>query len=1038
MTARVFTIPPSAPFLRTLIMAMMDGRLDVAPAADPLVLAATTLYLPTRRAGRLLRDAFLETFDGKAMILPRIVALGDIDEDEFALADPTDAATGDLAAALALPEAIGARERCLLLASLVMKWAATPGVKAAGGNPLIAQTPAAAYALAEDLARLIDDMTLRAVPWSALDDLVPDEFDQYWELTLRFLKEVIHDGWNDALKVLGKSEPAARRDALIKAEAARLAAKSDGPVIVAGSTGSIPSTADLIATVARLPHGAVVLPGLDTELDERSWRLIAGDEEKRIAAAPGHPQFALSALLQRIGITRDAVVALAPSSGRERLVSEVLRPAAATEMWREKSADRSFAHDVAQALGAVTMIEAAHPEEEALAIAVVLREAVEAGKTASLVTPDRSLGRRVVAALGRWDIEAEDSAGEPLATTPAGAFARLAATVALEGTPPVPLLALLKHPALRLGSDPHSLAVEALERAVLRGPRPRAGCAALAQALAHFREQHAKARRGEPSDLHRSDPRLGLSEHELDAAAALVHRLRGALAPLETMPSGKQPLGEFASRHRAVIAALSIRPSDATPRVDDEKLAEVLDELATSETAGQLRIDGADYIELFTTMLAGGVVRRPATTGRRVQILGLLEARLTQSDRVVLGGLVEGTWPPEGRADAWLNRPMRLKLGLDLPERRIGLTAHDFAQLFGAPEIVLTRAAKIGGAPTVPSRFVQRLAAVAGSRWTEATARGSTYLAWARSLDHADTVKPERAPAPTPPVEARPQSLSVTEIEDWLRDPYTIYARHILKLSPLDEIDMEPGASDRGSIFHRAIGDFTEHYPETLPADAERVLLELAQPHFARLSDFPEVEAFWRPRFERIAHWFVDFERRRRLAARSIKAERRGEIEIPLPGGVFKLRGVADRIEQLADGAYAILDYKTGAARSAPQVQTGFAPQLPLEAAILRHGGFADIASGSIAEFVYVLLKGGEPAGKVEPVKLKDTTPDDEADKAYERLRELATRFADARTPYRALVHPMWTTHYGTYDHLARVKEWSSTGGETDQVGGPE
>jgi ATP-dependent helicase/nuclease subunit B len=433
-------------------------------------------------------------------------------------------------------------------------------------------------------------------------------------------------------------------------------------------------------------------------------------------------------------------------------------------------------------------------------------------------------------------------------------------------------------------------------------------------------------------------------------------------------------------------------------------------------------------------------VRRPPLSGLGVRILGPLEARLTESDRVVLGGLVEGTWPPDSKTDAWLSRPMRLALGLDLPERRVGLSAHDFAQLLGAREVILTHAAKIAGTPTVPSRFIQRLAAVAGRRWPSMVARGENYLAWARELDRPEQIAAAPQPAPKPPRAARPKSLSVTEIEDWLRDPYTIYAKHILRLRVLDAVDTEPGAAERGSIFHAAIGEFTQRFTKDLPADSAQELIKLGEPHFAALEDFPEARAFWRPRFLRIAHWFAHWEAGRRDAAVTIAAEIRGEIEIQLADGVFKLRGVADRVERIRDGRYVILDYKTGSARSEKQVRTGLAPQLTLEAAILRKGGFEDIpADASVAEIAYVLLKGGEPPGLYKPVVFKDSTPDFQADRALEKLGGLAKRFDDENEAYRSLVHPMWTTHYGDYDHLARVKEWSANGGVTDDIiGGGE
>ena len=1038
MAPRVFTIPASAPFLPTLLEALTGGTLGFSLARDPLALASTALYLPTRRACRLARDRFLDVLDNDAAILPRIVAIGDIDEDEIAFGD---AATGAIAAeALALPEALGGLERRLLLTRLITNWANSPALHGQSGTPLVAQTPAAACALADDLARLIDDMTTRGVPWKRLDELVPDDFDRYWQQTLKFL-EIARDAWPAMLREHNRVEAAERRDALIKAEAARLARKTDGLVIAAGSTGSIPATAELIATIAHLPHGAVVLPGLDTDLDENSWRLIAGDEDANIAPAPGHPQFAMQALLTRIGIARDDVERLAESSGRERLVSEVLRPAATTDMWRRTAADPKFGAAAKAALETITVIEAANAEEEALAIAVALREAVHDHKTAALVTPDRALGRRVLAALARWNIAAEDSSGDSLTDTPAGVFARLAAEAALGGLAPVTLLALLKHPLLRLGTNDPKHAVATIERAVLRGPRPRRGTDGLARALAVFRAQLEKFRRKEPVDLHPSDPRIGLTDGELAAAAELVGRLGGALAPLESVSKSSLPLSELAERHRAVLAALSLqdRHEIAFSGSDGVKLADALDEIATSPAAAGLLVDPSDYVELFAAALTGRVVRRPLQPDVRVRVLGLLEARLTVSDRVVLGGLVEGTWPPESRTDAWLSRPMRLALGLDLPERRIGLSAHDFAQLLGAPEVILTHAAKVEGNPTVPSRFLQRLTAVASGRWQDAIKRGEAYLAWARALDHPDVVKPEPRPEPKPPLAVRPKGLSVTEIEHWLRDPYTIYAKHILLLSPLDPVDIAPGAAERGTVIHAAIRDFTERFADGLPPNPADELIALGRVHFATLDDFPEVRAFWWPRFERIAHWFARWDAGRRYGVASIAAEISGKIDIALDNGLFTLRGIADRIERDAAGRYIILDYKTGSARTEKQVRTGLAPQLTLEAAILRGGGFENIPAGaSVAEFAYVTLRGGEPPGEYKPIAFKQGTPDSHADRALTKLTELARRFDDESTPYRSLVHPMWTTHYGDYDHLARVKEWSSTGGVEDDVGGGE
>ena len=1002
---RVFTIPASAPFLRMLIDALLDDRLGLnfKIDGDPLALAQVTLYLPTRRACRLARDVFRQRTD--AAILPRIVPIGDVDEDELAFAE---AAGGENASAvLDLPPALGGLERKIVLAQLILKWADTIALKLGDQAPLVANNPQTAFALANDLARLMDDMAMRQVSWDRLDDLVPDELDKYWELTLDFLK-FIRPLWQDYLKKSGQIEPAERRDKLIAAEAKRLAG-TKAPVIAAGSTGSIPATATLLATIASLPHGAVVLPGLDTDLDAETWKSIA---EAGGEAAHGHPQFAMAALLARIGAVRETVHTLgAPAAhGRERLASEALRPAEASALWRDHLNKKDFAAHADAAMASLSVIEAASAEEEALAIAVTLREAMnEPGNTAALVTPDRALARRVLAALGRWNVPVDDSGGDALPDTPGGVFARLAAEVALEGVEPVTLLALLKHPLCTMAD---AGAVSTLERAVLRGPRPKSGTAGLVAALETFRAERPK--------LHRTDPRRFLSEGQLDAAAVLIAKLKTALAPLETLPRTTHAFRALAERHAQVIVALGGIP---------EELALAFEEIIET---GSLPVEPGDYAELFQAVIADRKVRRPEADVR-VRVYGAIEARLQSVDRLVLGGLVEGMWPPETRGDPWLSRPMRHALGLDLPERRIGLSAHDFAQALGAREVILTRAARVGGAPTVASRFVQRLAAVAGKdRWDEALARGARYAELARRLDEPAATNPWPRPEPRPPLAARPRQLSVTEIEDLLRDPYTIYAKHVLKLQPLDAIDTPPGAADRGTLIHDSIGEFATTYPHpgNMPDDPVGALRTIGERHFQPLADFPEARAFWWPRFLRIAEWLARIEIARRAKLTKLDAEIGGNIEIPFGGETFKLTVRADRIEHLKDGGYAVLDYKTGAPPSEKQVRTGLSPQLTLEAAILSRGGFKDIPAGSsVTELMYVRLRGGAVAGEEKPIKFTEGGPPDaHAEIAVAKLAEVLAQFADPNSPYYSLLHPMWSNHYGTYDHLARVQEWSLTG----------
>ena len=1016
MKPNLFTIPASAPFLEVLIGALLDGKLVKGyPASrDPLELARATLYLPTQRACRVARDVFLRELGLEAAILPRIVPLGGIDEDDIAFAEAARAELPEQA--LSIPEAMSGLSRLMPLSALILKWAHTIAPKQRGVTPLVASNPVTAFRLAQDLARLMDDMTTRQVPWDSLDDLVPDEHDRYWDLTLGFLK-FIREQWPAILAGGNAIEPAERRDLLIKAETERLASSGD-PIIAAGSTGSIPATATLLDTISKLPHGAVVLPGLDTDLDDKSWEAIVSESD----AAHGHPQFALASLIKRIGIVRSDIVALAEPAphGRERVTSEALRPALASQLWQALPGDTAFAAKADAAVKDIAVIEAANAEEEALAIAVALREAVEAkDKQAALVTPDVALGRRVAALLARWNVPVDDSRGQPLADLPGGIFARLVADVARNEFAPIPLLALLKHPA-----SPFDLvAVSALERAVLRGSRPSAGTQGLRGALNDKRDQIMRFRAGKESGLHHSDPVLTLSDADLDTAATLIETLATAMKPLEDL-AGAQPMKVFAEAHREALTALGGVTRELTLVFDEIVKAEALD------------VTVSDYAELFHLASADKTIHH-APGDARIRIFGLLEARLQHVDRLVLGGLVEGVWPPEAQADSWLSRPMRRQLGLDLPERRIGLSAHDFAQALGAREVILSRPAKLDGEPTVASRFVQRLAAVLGkTRWDNALRAGAHYVALARRLNETETVTPAQRPAPKPPFEARPRKLSVTEIEDLLRDPYTIYARHVLKLQPLHDIDAPIDAAMRGTFIHDSLAEFDLTYKGALPDNALSALIDIGQRHFKPLENFPEAKAFWWPRFQRIAAWFVGFDARRRAQAPTLAIEVGGRIEIPFGNETFALTVRADRIECQSDGRYAIIDYKTGAPPSDNQVSAGLSPQLTLEAAILKAGGFKGLpAGGPVSELLYVRLSGGAEAGEERSVKFKDSTPDDKADEALTELTKVLAQFADPNSPYLSLRHPMWKNHYGTYDHLARIKEWSLTGGLDEEIG---
>ncbi len=1057
---RVLTIPPGAPFLPTLADALLSGSLVPGwpDPADPLSLSEGTILVPTRRAARALAAVLAERLGDRAVLLPRIVPLGDVDEAEDAqaldragLAYADEGSAGKTSEGAPLPPEASPTARRLALAQLVLAWARSVDRALLRLDEdeqlLVSATPADAIALAGELGALIDTLSIHGKTVDDISALVPDAYSRYWDITRSFL-EIVARQWPDLCREAGVMDAALRRHLLLTAEAERLARqRPDGPLVAAGSTGSMPATAALLAAIARLPRGAVVLPGLDLQLDEHSFATILPDEEARHPGHPGHPQAMLAKLLATIGVRREEVATLGTQppalAARETLMSEALRPAETTHLWRDR-ADRIGADAVALALEGVTVLEAADDREEALAIAVALREALETpGRLAALVTPDRSLAERVSAELARWDIVVEDSAGQALDRSPSGALARLVAEAAEADFEAASLLALLAHPGCRLGLPAAVLrrGRVALEIGVLRGTALPSGLDALAAAIPGARAICAGRRARRPQK------RLGTDDWA--AAVAVVDALSRAFAGFSRrVHGGSVDMMTLAMAHETAFAAV------ATPAPGDdggafegpagEALAGLFD-AAREQPAASLTGTFADYPSFFHRLMTGQLARRAAAGHPRIRILGLLEARLLPADLVVLGGLDEKTWPPEQRGDAFINRPMRLQLGLPSPERRIGQTAHDLAQAMGAGHCVLTRAGKRGGDPTVPSRFLQRLEAVAGKdAWAAVKERGERLLSLTRLLDAAGPPVAATRPAPRPPSDVVPRSLSVTEIETLVRDPYAIYARHVLGLDPLDPVGASPDAAVRGTLIHAIVGRFAREARIGFPADPMARLIEIGREAFAaspELAGRPDVEAFWWPRFERIAAALAAWEVARRADGRTVEAEVWGALPIAIPGDEigFTLRGQADRIEVDANGGYRIIDFKTGAVPTAKQVKTGFSPQLTLEAAMAKAGVFEGVPGGGTArELLYVRLGGGSRALVDSPVRDRAGGPDPDAlaGEHVERLAMMMREFIAGDRAFLSRPHVKFRKQYGAYDHLARVKEWSIAGADDDGASG--
>lgn len=1021
---RVYTIPPTAPFLDTLVEAVLAGELSGSRSPSSAELPRWTILLPTRRACRALRERFLAAMEPEpgALLLPRIMPLGDIDEDEI------ETSLAELAPqdALTLAPAIGATERRLVLAELILKWFAARAGSFAEQAPLETEvgkgtiTPARAITLATSLARLLDAAETEQIELTNLQDLVPEAFAAHWQDTIAFL-QIITEHWPNYLAQAGLMSPAARRNFLLAAEARRLAAQPPShPVIAAGSTGSIPATAALLATIARLENGTVVLPGLDLSMSDADWTAIGDHAE--------HPQFGLKDLLQRMGVQRDQVRVLgavrtdAAERARQRLISEAMRPSTTTDAWQALA---GHARDIDWSLAAsgLTLIEAPTAEDEAEVVALLLRHAVEQpGHTAALVTPDRALARRVAARLEKWDLGIDDSAGRPLGKTPAGIFAELVCEAAASNFAPVPLMALLKHPLTRLGRTPAAIRSSArvLELAVFRRPVLALGLSAARQAL----------QRAHKND--RNHPAVArLKAADWQAAHALIDDLDRAFAPVAALAAAEAPLSALAEAHVRAFESLSRdEKGDALAwRGDDgEALALVLTDLLATPRP-DLRIAASHFPDVFRALLEGSVVRPRGDAHPRLFIWGPLEARLQQPDTIVLGALNDGTWPKHEETDPWLNRPMRRDLGLSPPERRTGLAAHDVAQLLGGRRVILTRAQKVDGVPTVASRWLLRLRAVLSAVGKEDLLRPrEPWLTWAR---RRDDVRPEprmARPAPRPPVKARPRQLSVTQIEEWIANPYAIFARHILNLQPLDPLAVEIGPNVRGSLLHEALNQFTAQYGDNLPKDIAAALMQSASRLFEEYGAHPRVRAFWEPQFARFARWFADTEPSRRGPGTRVHAEVRGRLD--LPGCDFRLTARADRIDCTSDGALIIYDYKTGEPPKRKQVSSLIAPQLPLEAAIAIAGGFDGIAGGRVAHLCYIRILGRGAAG--EEIKVGNDEAASLAQEALERLCALVREFDRPETPYKALRRHLFRDRFrfDSYEHLARVAEWSTGEGE--------
>lgn len=1013
----------------------MEGRLidGFCPDADPLLLSSATIYVPNRRAARALSTAFLGLQKEGATVLPTIRTLGDTDEDDFGLSH-LDAAGGFD------PKVISTLDRKLELASLVRLWQnniAEETRRLYGDEDIRIPTSAAdALYLASQLSDLLTQITQEEAGWDKIRSIIPENHAQWWQLTSTFLR-IVMEFWPEHLAEKGLTDPAIHALQLLKQRAKKITENPpDDPVLVIGTTGSVPSTQALLKSVSGLENGAIVLPGVDLAMRDDEWERLQRSDLIHDPLVEAQPQFGLARTLGALGVDRQNLVTLGepvePVRERNRLISRALSLSDFTADWVEDAVGDDPT-GVSDAFAGVSFINAANERQEALAIAVAMREVLETqDKTAALVTPDRGLARRVSRELERFGVAIDDSGGSPLVQTPAASFLRQIVELCFgECLNPV-LTALLKSDLCRVGM-PHEHALQQarlFEFVMLRGTLQTPKLARFVLGLDVRRKQLETAKHIAP----RLKAITGLEWDSLTEWAGNVDRVFAeffeAFDAMSIDDSGQISLSQLASSLRRILLGLS-DTGDGTTTLSDaygsDELDQLLEELETGD-AGTFLISSSEAPAVIDALLSDRVCRTGRTTHSRLHIFGPLEVRLLDYDRVILGGLNEDTWPQNHRVDAFLNRSIRRELGLPSPERRSGLAAHDFQQLTGKAEVIVSRAGRVDKAPTVASRWLQRLFALLGDEVsTEIQNRGSRYLTYANALDFsAERGARAKRPEPTPPIGDRPVRLPVTDIETWIRDPYALYAKRILRLRPIDPLEREPDPMLKGTLYHAIMQDYVEqqHFLKPEPIRL-KALKTLASDRIAAEHLRPDIAMVWQLRFEEIADLFVAWEAKHleKHQIKDVHTEIEGELSV---GESFTLTARADRIEVLGDGRVNVLDYKTGGNPTLKQA-LGLSPQLALEGAIAEVGGFKGVGSeGSAVENLkFVRLRRGKDF-KTDRLVKKDTSVQGIIASARENLIDLVQAYQDERKAYVSRHAPFKDSEMsGDYDLLARTREWS-------------
>lgn len=959
---RLYGLPPGADFAQVLV----DGLIDLAGHMAPQDFARIQIFVNTARMQRRIRTVFDA---GPARLLPRIRLVTDLAKDPVA--------TG-----ITLP--VSSLRRRLELATFVSK--------------LLDQEPelaprAALFDLADSLADLMDEMQGEGVTPEDIAALDVSDQSGHWDRALRFLNIITPFFVSDGVP---PDTEARQRQVIETLTATWQKTPPAHPIIVAGSTGSRGATGLFMQAVARLPQGAVILPGFDFDMPSQVWSAL--DQ-----GAQDHPQFRFHKLMAALDLQRDDVMqwgaSPAPNPARNRLVSLSLRPAPVTDQWLDEGPKLG---DLKVATQGLTLVEAASPRAEAETIALRLRQAAEDGVTAALITPDRNLTRQVAAALDLWDIEPDDSAGTPLQLSPPGRFLRHIAELLTRPLTAEALLTLLKHPLC------HSGATE-------RGPH-----------LLNTRELELYLRRHGPPFPTGNTLRSWGDTQKTDAKTAWANWLS---AVLDTIPqTQKQSLTSHISQVLNLAESFS-RGQDAkgSGGLWDQaagREARRICDLILRDADASSDMTATEFTGLFNALLSQGVVRDRDAGHPNILIWGTLEARVQSADLVILGGMNEGVWPEAPSPDPWLNRKLRAAAGLLLPERRIGLSAHDYQQAVAGKDVWITRSKRTADAETVPSRWVNRLVNLLSGlpktngpdALAEMRAEGHRWLAMAAQLsfptEHVDSA---HRPSPRPPLDARPKKLSVTRIKTLIRDPYAIYAENVLRLKTLDPLTPKADAPLRGIIMHAILEEFIGARPDATNPDAIHMLMHIAQRRFEQDCPWPAMRAQWLARMEKLAPVFLKAEALRQAKGALAVSEAWGVMDIPSVGITITCK--ADRIDMTPENAALIYDYKTGTVPS-KSMQNSFDKQLLVEAVMVERGAFADLGPKPVAgaSFLGINTDMKDVAAPLDETPIHDV---------YAGLETLFGNWADPQRGYSARIAMFSKDDASPYDHLSRFGEWT-------------